>query len=350
MPTTHERAPRQGPQASSSREMHAIHERAVAAAGARRQFVTLRSGQRLHLVEAGKGAPVLHLHGTGTSSLSHLPLLQRMPDVWSVAVDRPGAGLSDPVALPRRRYREAVVEVLDEVMDALGLESAVLAGASGGGAWAIWYALARPRRVRRLALLGATPLLPGTTTPPPMRVMATPVVGDLVPRFVRPSRATVVRLMRALGESDTIVRYPDLLDSLVAAQVDPVTAAATAAEFHAFLSPFTGGGMRRSLRLRAADLHHLRMPTLLVWGTHDPLGGVEVARSVASMVPDARLEVLACRPRPLARSSRARVAAAVGLRPRGRGPSPLRRPPSQPGRAGSAARHPAAPTRHTVAT
>jgi pimeloyl-ACP methyl ester carboxylesterase len=31
-----------------------------------------------------------------------------------------------------------------------------------GGTWALWYALARPERVRRLVLLGAAPLLPGT--------------------------------------------------------------------------------------------------------------------------------------------------------------------------------------------
>jgi pimeloyl-ACP methyl ester carboxylesterase len=46
------------------------------------------------------------------------------------------------------------------VLDALELPSASLVGSSMGGTWPTWYALARPARVQRLVLLGATPLLP----------------------------------------------------------------------------------------------------------------------------------------------------------------------------------------------
>ncbi len=281
-----------GAEAHTSAVMKEIFDRAVAAAGGRSGLVTLRSGVRVHLIEAGDGTPVVHLHGTSTSGLSHLSLIEHMPDVHSIAVDRPGAGLSDPVILPARHYREAVVEVVDDLLDTLGLRKAMLVGASGGGAWALWYALARPGRVRRLALLGATPLLPGTTAPPPMRVMTTPVLGDILSRLIPSSRAGVVRFMRIVGEGDTIVRHPDLLDSLVAAQRDPALARATRAEFRVFLTPFARGGMRPSMRFRPDELHHLRVPTLLVWGARDPLGGETVARSVAAMIPNARVEVL----------------------------------------------------------
>lgn len=281
-----------GTEVAPSSVMQEIYARAVPAAGARKRLITLRSGARVHLIEAGDGPPVIHLHGTSTSGLSHLALVEHMPNVRSIAVDRPGAGLSDSVVFPARGYREAVVEVLDDLMDTLGLASAVLVGASGGGAWAIWYALARPGRVRRLALLGATPLLPGTTTPPSKRVMTTPVLGDLLARLMKPSRAGVVRFMRSVGEGDTIVRHQDLLDSLVAAQSDPVLARAAVTEFRAFLTPFAPRGMRPSLRFRPEELHDIRMATLLIWGALDPLGGEEVARSVAAMIPNARLEML----------------------------------------------------------
>jgi pimeloyl-ACP methyl ester carboxylesterase len=127
---------------------------------------------------------VLVLHGGGTSSLSLLPLLERLQGVRAIAVDRPGFGLSEPVRVPRQRYREAAIEFLDEVLDERKLKASALAGSSGGGIWALWYALARPERVRRLVLLGAAPLLPGTHITTPLRVMAAPVVGDLLARGI----------------------------------------------------------------------------------------------------------------------------------------------------------------------
>jgi hypothetical protein len=56
----------------------------------------------------------------------------------------------------------------------------------------------------------------------------------------------VVRFMSSVGEKDTIVRYPDLIEALVAAGNDPIASAASRAEHRAIISPF---GYRRWLRL-----------------------------------------------------------------------------------------------------
>jgi pimeloyl-ACP methyl ester carboxylesterase len=277
---------------TGTREMQEIYERALEKSGARSRYVEPRSGRRIHLIESGEGPVVVHLHGTSTNALSHLPLLERMTDVRSIAVDRPGSGLSEPAPMSGASYRQVVVEELDEILDALGLSTVVLAGASGGGLWSIWYALARPERVSRLVLLGGTPLLPGTKAPPLLRVSTAPVLGWLLNRLVQPSRTNVIRFMRSVGEAETIVRYPDLLDSLVAARRDPRASAATMAEFRGLLSPTARGGMKPEMRLRPDELHRLSMPTLLVWGDRDPLGGGDVAAAIADMITDARLELL----------------------------------------------------------
>ena len=148
------------------------------------------------------------LHGGGTSSISHLPFLAHLEGARAINVDRPGFGLSDPVDVPRERYREGAIEFIDEVVDALELESPALGGASAGGLWALWYALARPERVRRLVLLTGIPLLPGTRASAPLRVMVAPLVGDLLAR-VKPSPKMVARFMAAMGEKDAIVRHPN---------------------------------------------------------------------------------------------------------------------------------------------
>ena len=265
------------------------YDRMVQSAGARGRFIRRPHGQAVHVIESGDGPPVVHLHGNNTSSLSHLMLLEGPPRVRSLLVDRPGSGLSDPSPFPRNTFRHCAVQFVVEVLDELALESAVLVGASGGGTWATWCALDRPERVRGLVMLGSVPLLPGARIPIGIRLMATPVLGDVLSRTVRPSRRMLLRLMSSMGEGDSILRHPDLLDSLVDAARDPVATAANVAEFQALLSPF---GIRSETRIRPEDLRQMAVPTLMIWGDRDPVVSVADARAAADLIPDARFEVL----------------------------------------------------------
>src|SRR6266542_3697778 len=120
--------------------MREVYERMLRVSGTRGRFVTLGTGRRVHVVEAGDGVPVVHLHGNNTSALSHLMLLEHATAVRSYLVDRPGMGLSDFSEFPPGRFRDFAVRFVDDVLDALQLENAVLAGASGGGIYATWYA------------------------------------------------------------------------------------------------------------------------------------------------------------------------------------------------------------------
>ena len=91
------------------------------------------------------------------------------------------------------------------------------------------------------------------------------------------------------GEKETLARHPDLVDLLVAAGWDPITDHVSKAELRVFASPF---GFRRRSRVRPDELRQLAMPTMLIWGEYEPLGGVAVAQSVTDLIPHARLEVL----------------------------------------------------------
>lgn len=279
--------PRERPLAHSD-EVLEVHERMLGASAAAGRQIKVSSG-RVHVIEAGDGVPVLFLHGSSTSSLSLLPLLARLEGVRSIAVDRPGFGLSEPAPVPRARFREAAVHFVDEIVHELGLESAALTGNSMGGTWALWYALARPERVRRLVLVGSAPLLPGTRPPAPLRVMATPVVGDLLTRLMKPNPKRLVQLMSSVGEKDTIVRYPDLIEALVVAGRDPLASTVNLAELRAAISSV---GFRRSMLLQPDELRRLTVPTLLIWGDRDPVGAVDAAQATAKLIPEAELEVL----------------------------------------------------------
>jgi pimeloyl-ACP methyl ester carboxylesterase len=266
-----------------------LYRRMLRAADVHGRFVPRPSGRRVHVVEAGGGPPVVHLHGTNTSSLSHLMLPGRTAGIRSYLVDRPGCGLSDPEGFRREEFREHAVRFVDDMLDALGLDAAHLVGASGGGIWATWYSLAHPERVRGLVMLGSVPTLPGGRVPVPLRMTATPVIGDLMVRAVKPGRRMLLRMMASMGEAETILQHPDLLDSLVAGAQDPVATQANLAELRALITP---RGFRTSMRLSAEDLRRLTVPTLMIWGERDPVVPLVQARVVAAQIPHARLEAL----------------------------------------------------------
>jgi pimeloyl-ACP methyl ester carboxylesterase len=122
-----------------------------------------------------------------------------------------------------------------------------------------------------------------------IRLMATPLLGQVLSRTMKPGRRMLMRLMSSMGEAETILRYPDLLDSLVDAAHDPVATAANVAEFQALLSPL---GPRTAVRIRPDDLRRVAVRTLMIWGDRDPVVSVADARAAAELIPRARLEVL----------------------------------------------------------
>jgi hypothetical protein len=128
-----------------------------------------------------------------------------------------------------------------------------------------------------------------------MRLVSTPMVGELLSRVAPPSRKSVLRLARFVGEEATIAGHPDLIDLLVAVGRDSTADRAAKAELRALISPFallSSPGFRRRATLQPDELRQLAMPTLIIWGEYEPLGSVSVAQSVTELIPHARLEVL----------------------------------------------------------
>jgi pimeloyl-ACP methyl ester carboxylesterase len=90
-------------------EVLAVHARILRLSPAQGRDIKVGSGRRVHVIEAGEGPLVVLLHGSSTSSLVPLPLLERLKGLRGIAVDRPGFGLSDPTGVPRERFRDAAV-------------------------------------------------------------------------------------------------------------------------------------------------------------------------------------------------------------------------------------------------
>lgn len=268
-----------------------VHARLLSEAGLSGGAVPTADGADVHVVDSGTGRPVVLIHGSGSPALFWLPLLTSLGDIRALAVDRPGFGLSDP-APPARATSDGAVDWVGSLLDALHLASATLVGHSMGGLWSLRFALAHPERVDGLAMIG-TPSLRGTRAPLPFRVMATPVLGALVARQ-RETPRSVRQFAAMVGEGGSLEKHPELIDLLVAVGNDPVAKRATHREVRALLSPwalFGGTGFRRSEQVAESVLPRLDLPTLLLWGDHDPVGGSEVARRLQHLIPGAELEL-----------------------------------------------------------
>jgi pimeloyl-ACP methyl ester carboxylesterase len=169
------------------------------------------------------------------------------------------------------------------------LDTAILVGASGGGVWATWYALAHPERIRGLVMLGSVPTLPGGRAPLPLRLAAAQGIGDLLVRALPPGRRMMLRMMASVGEADTIVRHPDLLESLIAGALDPIARTANLAELRALISV---RGFRTSMQFTHEELRRLAVPTIMIWGDRDPVVPLAQARVVAAEISRGHLKVL----------------------------------------------------------
>jgi len=112
--------------------------------------------------DVGSGAPVLLIHGSGpgVSAWANwrllLPVLAKTRRV--IAPDMRGFGFTERPANPadHSAYTMAAwVQQAVDLLDALEIEQTDLVGNSFGGALALALAIAHPKRVRRLVLMGS---------------------------------------------------------------------------------------------------------------------------------------------------------------------------------------------------
>lgn len=112
-------------------------------------------GVTLSVQRAGEGVPVVLLHGL-TATRRYVVMGSRSLERSGhlvISYDARGHGRSSPAPEPQAYGYELLTHDLTAVLDALGLERAVLAGASMGAHTALALALASPERVAGLVLI-----------------------------------------------------------------------------------------------------------------------------------------------------------------------------------------------------
>ena len=117
--------------------------------------VVQHGGVSLAVEEAGTGQPVVLLHGL-TATRRYVVMGSRAlerSDHRVVSYDARGHGVSGPAPDPRGYGYDELGADLVAVLDQLGLERPVIAGASMGANTALWLALEHPERVAGVVVI-----------------------------------------------------------------------------------------------------------------------------------------------------------------------------------------------------
>lgn len=248
----------------------------------RGEFVDL-DGARLYYYAAGTrgaGAPVVFLHGFGTSGHLWGDVVPLMPAGHRlVVVDLLGYGRSDP-AQGRPLSLAAHGERIVSLLDALQIREASLVGHGLGGGIAQSIAVRAPSRVSRLALVSSVAFHDWPTRDVRLARLLMPLLGQL-------PAAWLLSMVRA---------------ELERGYVDPARAAHALDRFgRPFLTPDGRDALcqhimaidRGETRELGGSLARITVPTSVIWGEHDPFLSLPFGRRLAAAIPGAQFVEIA---------------------------------------------------------
>lgn len=235
-------------------------------------FVTV-DGVRLVYDLRGQGIPVLWIHGFPLGRWLWDPQLEALAGIArSIAVDLRGFGGS---GTPEGPYTmETYAADLRGLLDALGIERAVLAGLSMGGYVAFAFYAAYPERVRGLILADTR------------HQADTPEA--------RANRYALIERIRAEGTPAAVEAFLPRLFGATTQRERPELVEALRRKM--LTNPAAGliGALQAMAERpdRTDLLPHIRVPTLVIAGEEDAVTPPDLARAMAEAIPGARLVVI----------------------------------------------------------
>lgn len=238
---------------------------------------------KAQVLVVGDGPPVVMINGIGTPAAMWAPLIAHIRAYRVYAVDQPGYGLTDAPSDFTDGYRENAVLFLCDLLHQLQLDRPAIIANSLGSLWSSWLALDHPERVAALVHIGCPAIVLDTSAPLPMRMLSVRGLGRLLMRLQPPSEKQVEALSRMVNEHPLV---PELRDLLLATERLPHFEPMFLATLNNLLRV---RGNRPGMRLSEGQLGAIDHPSLLVFGTNDPMGAAEVGRRMAESMPSAEL-------------------------------------------------------------
>jgi pimeloyl-ACP methyl ester carboxylesterase len=228
-------------------------------------------GYRLHYLEAGRGEPIILLHGTGGESARWMPTIQGLAAVnfRVIAIDQIGFGQSDK---PLTIYHSGVFAgFISQFMKTIGVPKAAIIGQSMGAGVALYLAVHHPEMVERLVLVDGG------------GYRSTAGAQAAAPNWHNRQIANAGTLEESREYLEKL--YYDhsfVTDKLVEQNLILRLRSAYTTESMQTASDRGLGGVTED------EVRGIKAPTLLIWGMNDPLSSVANADKLNGAIKNSR--------------------------------------------------------------
>lgn len=255
----------------------------------------LASCATVRIQEVGEGPPVVFVHGGTSSGANWAPLIAALEGLHCIVLDRPGCGLSAPIAAPFEAmdaFDEFADALVPEVIDALGLSRASVVATSFGAYFAIRGAAAQSESISRLICVAYPFGARMVKAPRSMRFATIPGMASLSSR-IPPNRPAVRMILKQLGLGRALAQgkvSDEFFEWFLSLLRDTDTMRNEIRASPKLLTPIRG--QNPDTILRPDTLARVTVPTLFAWGEDDPIGGADVAEPFVAQFPDASLEMI----------------------------------------------------------
>jgi pimeloyl-ACP methyl ester carboxylesterase len=242
----------------------------------------------VHLKRRGTGEPAfILLHGFGASTFSWRELMEPLAEFGTViAYDRPAFGLTErPLEWEGANpyTQESNINLLLGLMNAEGIDQAILVGNSAGATLATAFTLAHPERVLALVQVNAAIYQTRPDSPLLGWLLGTPQMDHIGPLIAR----------RLAGEQGD--------DFIRSAWFDPSPVDADPEIIAGYRKPLMAENWDRALWEHtkatqppglAERLSEIQVPTLVISGAQDQIVPVELSLRLAEDIPNTQLVVI----------------------------------------------------------
>jgi pimeloyl-ACP methyl ester carboxylesterase len=223
-------------------------------------------GLNVHYYTAGQGEPLVVIHGGGGDARTWRSNIGMLAEKYTVyAPDLPGYGGSQP--LDGKYYVPELSDFVEKFTRSLGLEKFSLVGHSLGGGIALNYALKWPQKIKKLVLISSLCL--GREIAFWVRFFSLPAFVRFVGAIVSFGFKCVKWLLSHLNPAKYVLPLTPA----------SMTVGCSISNFH-----------QQTLVLEK-QLPEIKIPTLLVWGSRDPVVPVKHAYRAAEVIPDCQIAV-----------------------------------------------------------